>query len=198
MTASRFLSLLFSLHVSENIFQLSHFQRLTLMLRNGIELNDFKCPHSFMITVTLKYCKPHRQVSQSDLKNSIKCLFFFPAPLKKKKFSQNPMTACVFVFAGGQRHYLEWGPLVQRGSSGRRLGGGARLQSRIGGAEGESNEPLKSGLFVGLYFKGLARLKEVHLSRLCGFYLLVILCVLNNIFLKWSQHETSLRWTLLR
>lgn len=120
-------------------------RRLTLMLRNGIKLNDFKCPHSFIITVTLKFCKPHRQVPQSDY------FFFLSAPFKKM-FSQNPMTACVFVFAGGQRHYLEWGPLVQRGSSGRRLGGGARLQSSIGRAEGESNEPLKSGLFFGLHF----------------------------------------------
>lgn len=78
MTASRFLSLLFSLHVSENIFQQSHFQRLTLMLRNGIKLNDFKCPLSFIITVTLKYCKPHRQVPQSDY-----FFFFFLLLLKK-------------------------------------------------------------------------------------------------------------------
>lgn len=43
---------------------------------------------------------------------------------------------CVFVFAGGQRHYLERGPFFQRGPSGRWLGGGARLQSGISRTEG--------------------------------------------------------------
>lgn len=40
------------------------------------------------------------------------------------------------MLAGGQRHYLERDPFVQRGSSGRRLGGGARLQSSISRTEG--------------------------------------------------------------
>lgn len=49
---------------------------------------------------------------------------------------------CLLCFVGGQRHYLERGPLLQCGSSRCRLGGGACFQSGYQRAEGDRDHTL--------------------------------------------------------
>lgn len=104
-------------------------------------------------------------------------LFFFVLLFNNViETTHDRMYVCVCVFAGGQRHYLERGPFLQCGSSGCRLGGGARLQSSISRTEGSPGYFVESNV-TAVCWTVYRDWNDCQLSCLCGLYRRVILCI---------------------